>query len=75
MVAVVLEKDVWNASEAPVEYMLRVLAGVPDCTDPIHALTRLFEEAKYSQHDIGPPDRQSAVEALQSVRATLQTSA
>jgi hypothetical protein len=64
-----------NASEAPVEYMLRVLADVPDCSEPVHDLTRLFEEAKYSQHDVGPHERQCAVEALQSVRATLQASA
>jgi hypothetical protein len=61
-----------NAAEAPLEYMLRVLAHVPDCHDPVHSLTRLFEEAKYSRHEIGPPDRESAIQALQSVRASLQ---
>jgi hypothetical protein len=64
-----------NAAEAPVEYMLRVLDHVPDCSDPVHDLTNLFEEAKYSRHDIGPADRESAVHALQSVRASLAASA
>jgi len=59
------------APEAPVEYMLRILADLPDCQDPVHLLTALFEEAKFSNHSIDSSDREAAVQALVAVRAAL----
>ena len=59
------------APEAPVEYMLRILADLPDCQDAVHLLTALFEEAKFSHHSIDSADREAAVQALIAVRAAL----
>jgi hypothetical protein len=59
------------APEAPVEYMLRILADLPDCHDAVHLLTALFEEAKFSHHPIDSSDRAVAVQALVAVRTAL----
>ena len=61
--------------EAPVEYMLRVLTDLPNCTGAVRRLTELFEEAKFSHHSIVQSSRTSAVEALLSVREALQAAA
>jgi len=59
------------APEAPVEYMLRILADLPDCQDAVHRLTALFQEAKFSNHPIDSSDRTAAIEALGAVRTAL----
>ena len=53
-----------KSSEAPVEYMLRVLLDVPTCRDPVHRLTDLFEEARFSRHTISGAGRTAALDAL-----------
>jgi hypothetical protein len=69
--------------EAPFEYAARVLetslapihrggpAPGPLRPDSVHRLTGLFERAKFSQHTIGPDDRDEAVAALRAVRREL----
>ena len=36
------------------------------------ALTSLFEEARYSEHPLGPADRERAVESLRRIRSSLE---
>jgi hypothetical protein len=62
-------------SEAPFEYAARVLqtslAPVGLRPAAVNRLTGLFERAKFSQHAIGPGDRDEAVAALRAVRREL----
>jgi Domain of unknown function (DUF4129) len=60
-----------RTTEAPVEYMLRVLHEVPDCAEPANQLTDLFEEARFSHHVISARARDLAVHALGLIRAAL----
>jgi hypothetical protein len=57
--------------ETPIEYLLRVLAELPAARAPLHRLTDLFEEAKFSSHVVEPASRLAAVEALHAVRESL----
>ncbi len=59
--------------EAPVEYMLRVLAEMPDGREPVYGLTELFEEARYGHHRILASSRETALQALSSVRGMLRS--
>jgi Domain of unknown function (DUF4129) len=61
-------------SEAPLEYLARVLS------DFLHAsaasvtrLTALFERARFSHHEIGPQLKEEAIDALVAIRAELRT--
>jgi hypothetical protein len=58
-------------SEAPFEYAARVLETSMARPASVHRLTSLFERAKFSQHAIGPADRDEAVAALRAVRREL----
>jgi hypothetical protein len=58
-------------SEAPFEYAARVLETSLARPASVHRLTGLFERAKFSQHAIGPADRDEAVAALRAVRREL----
>jgi Domain of unknown function (DUF4129) len=72
-------------SEAPFEYAARVLEtslapihrgtspGFPGPLRPgsVQRLTGLFERAKFSQHAIGPAERDEAIAALRAVRREL----
>jgi Domain of unknown function (DUF4129) len=58
-------------SEAPFEYAARVLETSLARPVSVHRLTGLFERAKFSQHAIGPADRDEAVAALRAVRREL----
>jgi uncharacterized protein DUF4129 len=60
-----------NLSEAPTEYLVRILSHVPGCGDSANRLTWLFEEAKFSQHTIDQACRRTAINALMSIRAAL----
>lgn len=60
-----------RVSEAPREYLLRVLTSANVEQDSITQLTTLFEQARFSDHEMGPIDRQAAIEAMESVRANL----
>ena len=40
---------------------------------PVHALTELFERARFSTHALGPDAKAEAIEALEALREDLQT--
>jgi Domain of unknown function (DUF4129) len=58
-------------AEAPFEYAARVLETSLARRESVHRLTGLFERAKFSQHAIGPADRDEAIAALRAVRREL----
>ncbi len=62
-------------SEAPLEYLARVLTGLRAGTAAIRELTRLFERAKFSRHEIDSTMQEQAIAALVGVRAGLETPA
>jgi hypothetical protein len=59
-------------SEAPFEYLARVLLELRVSRHPVEALTELFERAKFSVHALGGADKSRAIEALESVRDELR---
>ena len=59
-------------SEAPFEYLARVLLDLRVSRRPVEALTELFERAKFSAHALGAEDKSRAIESLQSVRDELR---
>ncbi|GMQ85149.1 MAG: hypothetical protein BMS9Abin07_0714 [Acidimicrobiia bacterium] len=61
-------------SEAPREYLHRVLTRAHVQPDSITRLTTLFELARYSNHAIDALDRRDAIEAMESVRSELGAS-
>ena len=63
------------ASEAPREYLQRVLSSLGVEADSITRLTTLFELARFSEQDLGAAEVDDAQAALQSVLADLGVSA
>jgi len=59
-------------SETPFEYLARVLVDLRAPTDAVRRLTDAFERAKFSRHEIGPPAKREAIDALVAVRDGLQ---
>lgn len=64
-----------KAHEAPLEYLARVLRALNVRAEPAHALTELFELAKFSDHEIDAAMRQEAIDALATVRDDLKAAA
>lgn len=62
------------ASEAPREYLLRVLPGVGAGAESAERLTTLYEHARFSDHEIDGNMKDEAIEALTSVRNELRGS-
>ena len=58
-------------SEAPLEYLGRMLEGLSVSDRAARALTELFERAKFSQHAVGPEMKEQAIAALETVRDDL----
>ena len=58
-------------AEAPLEYLVRMLAELSVTDRAARALTDLFERAKFSQHAVGADMKDAAIEALQTVRDDL----
>ena len=58
-------------SEAPLEYLGRMLAELSVGDSAARALTNLFERAKFSQHAVGPEMKDEAIAALETVRNDL----
>jgi Domain of unknown function (DUF4129) len=58
-------------SEAPLEYMARILSTFSVGSASLRRLTDLFEWAKFSQHAVEPFMKEEAIDALQRVRADL----
>jgi hypothetical protein len=61
--------------EAPLEYLARVLRELSVRAEAAHALTELFERAKFSQHEIDVAMKEEAIAALVRVRDDLETAA
>jgi hypothetical protein len=61
-----------HEAEAPLEYLTRVLLELEVRPEPVRALTDLFEHAKFSSHDVRTPDKETAIAALEDVRADLE---
>jgi hypothetical protein len=59
-------------SETPVEYLRRVLGGLTSRSDAVTRLTSLFEEAKFSHHEIDSAMKSDAIDALRAIRDDLQ---
>jgi len=59
-------------SEAPREYLGRVLPQVGAGADSVGRLTSLFERAKFSPHAIDETMKEEAISALESLRDDLQ---
>ncbi|MFN2471561.1 MAG: DUF4129 domain-containing protein [Gaiellaceae bacterium] len=55
-------------AEAPHEYVARVLEDVTASAAAVRRLTRLFERAKFSPHDVDPRMKNEAIEALEQIR-------
>ncbi len=60
-----------KVSEAPREYLARVLADADIEPCAITRLTGLFERARYSDHTIGPVDEGEALAAMEAARSCL----
>jgi hypothetical protein len=59
-------------SETPVEYLRRILLGLTARGDAVSRLTSLFEQAKFSHHEIDASMKQDAIGALREIRTDLQ---
>jgi Domain of unknown function (DUF4129) len=59
-------------AEAPLEYLARVLRTLRVRESAVQSLTRLFEYAKFSEHDIDEAMKDEAIAALMAVRDDLQ---
>jgi Domain of unknown function (DUF4129) len=62
-------------SETPFEYLGRILGGLTSRTDAVARLTGLFEEAKFSRHEIDGNMKRDAIDALRAIQADLQVPA
>lgn len=55
-------------SEAPQEYLERVLVDLQVTKKAVERLTELFARAKFSQHEVGPQMKEDAIAALVALR-------
>lgn len=62
-------------SETPVEYLGRILGDLTSRSDAVARLTALFEEAKFSRHEIDAAMKGEAIDALRAIRTDLQEGA
>lgn len=58
-------------AEAPLEYLVRALRSLDVRPEPLERLTALFNEARFSQHSLGPAARDAAFAALSAAREDL----
>jgi hypothetical protein len=61
-----------HRSEAPLEYLANILRGLHVRESAVVTLTRLFEFAKFSGHDVDAVMKEEAIEALVAIRDDLQ---
>lgn len=59
-------------SETPLEYLRRILLGLTARADAVKRLTTLFEQAKFSRHEIDGGMKLEAVGALREIRDDLR---
>jgi len=64
-----------NESEAPVEYLERILGIVEGSGHSARRLTRLFERARFSPHKIDQKMKDDAIDSLVGLRAQLEAPA
>jgi hypothetical protein len=62
-----------HRSEAPVEYLGKILRGLRVRESAVVTLTRLFEYAKFSRHPIDDEMKEEAIDALIAIRDDLQS--
>jgi hypothetical protein len=55
-------------SEAPLEYLRRVLAAPTRTAEEVRTITLLFQHAKFSQHAVDEAMRNGAINALERIR-------
>jgi uncharacterized protein DUF4129 len=60
-----------RGAETPFEYLARILHELKVRDSAVRSLTRLFEYAKFSPHEIGEEMREDAITALLAVREDL----
>jgi len=61
-----------HVSETSVEYLQRILLGLTARGEAVRRLTALFEEAKFSRHEIDTTMKADAIAALREIRDDLQ---
>jgi hypothetical protein len=59
-------------AEAPHEYVSRVLEQIVASGSSVRRLTRLYERARFSPHEIDPAMKDEAIAAVEAVRDELQ---
>jgi hypothetical protein len=59
-------------SEAPIEYVRRLLREAELPAEPLFALTHLYERAHFSTHQIDPGMRAEAIDLLERIRRDLR---
>lgn len=59
-------------TEAPLEYLARVLDAVQASAHSVDRLTQLFQRARFSTHEIDAGMKRDAIEALSGLRAELE---
>lgn len=57
-------------SEAPLEYLRRVLATPTRAADEVRTITLLFQHAKFSSHEVDESMRNGAIDALERIRTS-----
>ncbi len=61
-----------RAWETSSEFAIRILDAVRADAGAVARLERLYHEARFSEHEIGEPQRSTAVTALEEIHASLQ---
>jgi hypothetical protein len=61
-----------HETEAPLEYLGRVLEAVQASAHSVRKLTQLFQRARFSTHEIDAGMKEDAIEALSGLRAELE---
>ncbi len=64
-----------TSHEAPLEYLGRILGIVEGSAHSARRLTRLFERARFSPHEIDQKMKDDAIESLVGLRAQLEAPA
>jgi hypothetical protein len=59
-------------SETPVEYLRRLLLGLTSRSEAVRRLTDLFEQAKFSRHEITSTMKEDAIDSLRVIRDDLR---
>jgi hypothetical protein len=59
-------------SETPLEYLRRILLGLTTRAEAVKRLTWLFEQAKFSRHEIDASMKQDAIDSLRLIRDDLR---